>query len=226
VKDPHEVTERNELPPAIEYYKNSFPRDIELALDPSPFHRDRISIVSLLPEQARSFGSMRSPHLFLFCFFFSSLLDQAIHSGLRAEHPYFDEIARYPKIVGILSTYWHNIHPITLLMAATFQISTNGAERATKDFENLSDFFIEDYCDFFMKQYSNLTGRLETNVERLQACISILSEISSALAILFCPNTIRPYSSEEANQELVAKWVAHFRNNVNMKLKTLKQPSP
>lgn len=224
MKGPHEVTERDEIAPAIQYYKNSFPGDLEFALDPSPQYRDRISIVSLLPEQSRAFGSMRSPHLFLFCFFFSSLLDQAIHSGLRAEHPYFDKIARFPKIVGILSTYWHNIHPVLLLMAATFQIPPNGADRVTKDFETLSDFFIEDYCDFFMNQYSQLTGRLETNLERLQACISILIEISSALAILFCPNTIKPYLGEEANQELVAKWVAHFRNNVNKKLKTLEQP--
>jgi hypothetical protein len=215
-----------EMPSAIEYYKISFRHDLELVLDPSPFHRDRISIVSLLPKQAQVFNSMRSPHLFLFCFFFSSLLDQAVHSGLRAEHPHFDELARYPKIVGILATYWHNIHPVTLLMAATFQIPLNGVERATKDFETLSNFFIEDYCDFLMNQYPRLTGRLETNVESLQACRSVLNEMSSALAILFCPNTISPYSSEEANQELVAKWVAHFRNNVNMKLEAFKQSSP
>jgi len=224
VKSPYEGTERDQISSAIQYYKNSFLGDLEFALDPSPLYRDKISIVSLLPGEAREFTQMQSPHLFLFCFFFSSLLDQAIHSGLRAEHPYFDKIAKFPKIVGILSTYWHNIHPAFLLMAATFQVPPNGIERATKDFKTLSDFFIEDYCDFFMNQYPQLTGRLKTNPERLQACISILTKISSALAILFCPNTIRPYSSEEANQELVAKWISHFRNNVNAKLKTFEQP--
>jgi hypothetical protein len=216
---------KGELPSAIDYYKNSYTHDLELALDPSPHYRDRISIVSLLPEQAKVFGLMRSPYLFLFCFFFNSLLDQAIHSGLRAEHPYFDRIARYPKIVGILSTYWHNIHPVVLLMAATFQISIRDEKRVTEDFQQLSDFFIEDYCDFFLNQYPKLTGRLESNADRLKACISVLSKISSALAILFCPNTIIPYSRKEANQELVAKWVAHFRNNVNKKLKALEHQS-
>jgi hypothetical protein len=211
--------------PAIVYYKNSFSHDLELALDPSPHYRDRISIVSLLPEQARVCCSMQSPYLFLFCFFFSSILDQAVHSGLRVEHTIFDKIAKYPKIVGILSTYWHNIHPVTLLMAATFQISKNNEERATGDFEQLSNFFIEDYCDFFMNKYPQLTGRLESNADRMQACISILNKMSSALAILFCPNTISPYSRKEANQGIVAKWVAHFRNNVNMRLKTLEQQS-
>ena len=202
----------------IDYYKNSFAHDLTIAQNIDPNHSDRISIVSLLPDKATCFDSMNSPYLFLFCFFFSAILDQAVHSGLREEHEYFANLARYPKIVGILAMYWHNIHPVTLLMAATFQISPDQKDDVTKEFETLSDYFIDDYCNFFIEQYPKLSGRLQKRDDQIRACSAILNEMSTALAILFCPKTIKPYSSKEADQELVEKWVSHFRDNVNNKI--------
>jgi hypothetical protein len=40
-----------------------------------------------LDERAEAFQSLRSKRLFLFCCFFSTLIDQAIHAS-HEEHPY------------------------------------------------------------------------------------------------------------------------------------------
>ena len=96
----------------ISYYEEDFGRELYAVQNATTATvKDSISIVSLLPadqspglfdEHAQAFKSLPSQRLFLFSYFFTSLIDQAIHSALREDHRYFDRIARYPKFVGCL----------------------------------------------------------------------------------------------------------------------------
>lgn len=189
--------------------------------------KDSISIVSLLPteqysrlsdEHAHIFNSLPSQRLFLFSFFFTSLIDQAIHSALREEHPYFDRFARYPKFVGILATYHHNIHPCLLILAATLYTNDKDQNIATEQFCALSDFFIENYEDFIKNKYPFLTGRLQTEEARNIAVRKLYREFSNALALLFIPRSLRPYSSLLPDIKLYEKWMGHLTMKINAKL--------
>jgi len=50
-----------------------------------------------LDETADAFQSLRSKRLFLFCCFFSALIDQTIHSALHEEHPYSQIAIHYSE---------------------------------------------------------------------------------------------------------------------------------
>jgi hypothetical protein len=210
----------------ILYYKEDFERELRSVQYAATKTEDRISIVSLLQdkhasglidEKARVFKTLPSQPLFLFSYFFTSLIDQAIHSGLRDEHPYFDRLAGYPKFVGILATYWHNLHPGLLLLTATLYIRKEYQDIVTKQFHALSDFFTEDYEDFILNIYPSLTGRLQTEQARRAAVKKLYSELSNAVALLFIPKSLLPYSLLIPDNNLYRKWISYFGKKINVK---------
>jgi len=221
-------TNGKDMEDPISYYKEDFGCDLLSVQNATTGAvENRISIVSLVPaklgpslfdEYARAFKGLASKRLFLFSYFFTSLIDQAIHSALSEEHPYFDRFARYPKLVGILATYHHNIHPGLLLLAATLYINKEDQNAATEQFCALSDFFAEDYENFILNQYPFLTGRLQTEQARKIAVRKIYTEISNAMALLFIPRSLRPYSSLSPDIELYEKWMGYFAKKINYKL--------
>ncbi len=195
---------RENLKDPILYYKEDFGRELRSVQYAETHNEDRISIVSflqdkhasgLINEKARVFKSLPSQRLLLFSYFFTSLIDQAIHSALRDEHPYFDRLARYPKFVGILATYWHNLHPGLILLTATLFIKKEYQDIANRQFSALSDFFTDDYEDFLLNIYPSLTGRLQTEQSRRAAVKKLYTELSNSLALLFIPRSLEPYSS-------------------------------
>lgn len=210
---------------AMAYYRQDFARELAAVRGA---HDRVISIVSLVPdsrdlgtsldESARAFQSLPSKRLFLFCFFFSALIDQAIHSALREEHEYFDNLARYPKFVGILSMYGHNLHPAALLLVAT--LYTGGDERgvATEEFQVLARFFADDYEDFLANKYPALSGRLQSGDAKSDACRRLYNELSNALALLFAPGRLSPYSSLLPDIRLYEEWLMFFSGLINSKL--------
>jgi len=214
---------------AIEYYKTVFGKElIRIQNATKATIKDRISIVSLIPMQdypgsfgdhAKAFNETPSKRLFLFCFFFSALIDQAIHSGLGEEHSYFDDLAKYPKFAGLLGSYFTNLHPVLLLLITTLYISSEEEDAATSEFQFLADFFSLDYCRFLCDVYPKLTGRLKSEKEQRNACRAILSEISNAMALIFIPQSLRPYSDLKPKKHLYEKWVLYFSNKINKKLK-------
>lgn len=217
----------------ISYYKEDFGYEL-LAVQnaTTATEKDRISIVSLLPSEeypglffdnALAFKSLPSKRLFLFSYFFTSLVDQAIHSALREEHPYFDRLARYPKFVGILVTYYHNIHPCLLLLTATIYTSKEDQDIASEQFCTLSDFFAEDYEDFILNKYPTLTGRLQVEQVRRTAVHKLYTELSNAMALLFIPRSLRPYSLILPDIKLYEKWVGYFAEKINAKLKNYEE---
>jgi hypothetical protein len=213
----------------IKYYQDEFGRELlEIKEAETGSAGDRISIVSLLPveqlDRPRTepmievFQRLPYKHLFLFCYFFSALVDQATHFSLREEHPYFDRLARYPKFVGILGTYWTNLHPGLLLLAATLYIEPDEWEFASHQFRDLADFFVNDYEEFWLKTYPNLTGRLKKEKERRNAVNLIFRAISNALARLFLPRSLSPYSKCFPVINLYEDWVKYFSHKINDKL--------
>ena len=211
---------------ALDYYRSEFGGDLKRIVDASG-DRNRLSIVSLVPSNkpsrsfqmaSQAFDQVSTKRLFLFCYFFSVLIDQSIHSGLREEHTYFDQYAQHPKFCGILATYYSNLHPAALLLVATLYTPENEQEISIKEFNELSDFFIDDYCNFFKDQSPNISGRLKTAEQQNNAIASVLNEMSSALAILFVPVRISPYTTCEPDNNLYEKWLSYFRTKVNQRL--------
>lgn len=176
---------------ATDYYNTRFgPQLIEVANADSGW-RNRISLVGLIPGaqnatpgQARSFSSLSENDrlLFLMCFFYSALLDQAIHSSLREEHSGFDHLARYPKLVGILGSAHTNLHPANLLVAITVHRQGLSSEAVQAWFDDLTRFMIKEYVRFFTVEYPSLTTHLQSPESQRQAILSVCQEVVRATA--------------------------------------------
>ena len=160
---------------------------------------------------------------FLFCYYFSVLLDQAVHSSMREEHSSFDNLARYPKFCGILGSFHTNLNPSLLLSLATLYTSDQDFDKATNDVKKLSNFFPDDYYQFFTHEYSKLTGRLERQDLQSNAMYTLFSELSNAVALLFQPNSLRPFTDGIPNKILFEKWISLISKNINEKLEQIKK---
>jgi hypothetical protein len=212
---------------SITYYKEDFGHElIQVQNATTATNKDRISIISLVPdepypglfgENARAFKNLPSQRLFLFSYFFTALIDQAIHSALREEHSFFYSLAQYPKFVGFLATYDHNLHPGLLLLTATLYTPKEDEAISIDQFYSLADFFAEDYADFILNKYAPLTGRLKTEQSRNIAVQRLYSEISNSVALLFIPRSLRPYSSLSPDIKLYEKWMGYFTKKINDK---------
>jgi hypothetical protein len=217
----------------ITYYKEEFEQQLLSVQNASTATiKDRISIVSLIPsddypgrfgENAIVFQKLRFKRLFLFCYFFVALIDQAIHSALREEHIYFEHLTRYPKFVGILSGYHHNLHPALLLLIATLYTANDEQKEATDQFMSFADFFGDDYGDFLMNKYPELTGRLSSQQMRETAAIKLYTELSNATALLFIPKSLGQFTSLNQDINLYENWMLYFSGKINDKLKYYKQ---
>jgi hypothetical protein len=170
---------------AKDYYNTLFgPQLLEVAHADSGWS-DRISLVGLIPGapnatpgQARAFASLEEKHRlrFLMCYFYSALLDQAIHAGLREEHPAFDNLARYPKLVGILGSAWSNLHPANLLVAATLHMQTLSSEAVLTLFDEITSFMADEYIRFFTVEYPAQTDHLRSQEAQQTAIHAVLRE--------------------------------------------------
>lgn len=218
----------------IRYYRDQFGMDLlRVANATRATINNRISIVSLIPaasscpggfgDIAEEFKKVKEKILFLFCFYFSALIDQAIHSALREEHPHFERLSRYPKFCGILGSYHTNLHPALLLLVATLYAADVDYSAITSDFEALSDFFPSDYYRFLVEEYPQLTGRLQTPSEQQKAVVQLFTELSNATAMIFQPRSLRPYSDAEPDMNLFSTWLRLVASNINKTLNNIEQ---
>ena len=208
---------------SVQYYKQNFGHEL-LKVQNAASH-NKISIVALLPGNKPSrgvrnqaFQAVALKPFFLFSFYFSILIDQAVHSCLREEHAYFENLTRYPKFVGILGSYHTNLHPGLLLLAATLWIPRDEEQQFADQFIQLADHMIKDYCHFFHNRYPELTGRLTSLGEQNETIKSILTAMSEATALLFIPTSVQPYTKLEPNYPLYESWMMYFSGLVNSKL--------
>ncbi len=158
-------------------------------------HGNQISIHSLISSDAhghfgrtrRAFLASKSPYKFLHCFFFTALIDQAIHTALRDEHYKFEQIAGYPKFVGILSSYSHNIDPAVLLLISTVYLNEQNEKSIIDDFKSLTEYFLNDYIDFFHNVFPEYTNRLSTREKQNRAIRNVFSAIKSEMIWEYVP---------------------------------------
>jgi hypothetical protein len=212
----------------ITYYQENYKFDL---INVSGEFKDRISVVSLVPNNinisggfgnaARKFERIDNKVQFLFCYYFSVLLDQAIHSAIREEHSTFDNLARYPKFCGILGSFHTNLHPALLLLVATLYTTDNNHELATEDFERLALFIPGEFYRFFTLEYPSITGRLTNKNLKLNVVYKLFNKLSDGVALLFQPKSLKPYSEEEPNLILFKRWINFISTKINEKCKEI-----
>ena len=165
----------------IKYYEYQFQIDLTLLLHSTETKQDRLSIVSLMDTMSapsfygdvqNAFKELSDKPLFLICYFYSVLIDQAIHSYDKELHYDFEKIAGYPKFVGILSSYWHNFEPSLLLLIAIKYIKEE--EDFNNKFEIFTKYILNDYILFFKDIFPKYTLLLSNK-----------SDIDSALNAIF-----------------------------------------
>ena len=179
---------------SIEYYKNYFPADLQNVMATLE-HGNRISIHSLISADAhghfgrtrQAFLESKSPRMFLYCFFFIALIDQAIHAALRGEQDNFEKIAGYPKLAGILSSYWHNMEPALLLLISTIYLDEEDEKCIVDDFELLTNYFLNDYIDFFHNVFPEYANHLSTREMQNRAIKNVFSAIKSEMIWEYVP---------------------------------------
>jgi hypothetical protein len=175
---------------AIEYYNEQFGRELLMVMNSRhPDSTNRLSILSLaddarLPQgmfddHAANFRRVESKPRFLFCYYFSALIDQAIHSRLRELHASFDHYARYPKFCGILGSYWTNFHPNLILLVATLYVRPEDEEVALEDCGAYASFFPNDYCEFLREHMPKLAN-VHTADGGKAWCEAVLDEVQIA----------------------------------------------
>ena len=174
---------------ATDYYNTLFGTQLLEVAHADSGWKNRISLVGFIPGatnatlgQARAFALLEEKHrvLFLMCYFYSALLDQAIHAGLREEHPAFDNLARYPKLVGILGSAWSNLHPANLLVAVTLHMQTLSSEAVLTLFDELTSFMADEYVRFFTVEYPAHTDHLRSQEAQQRAIHVVLREAVQA----------------------------------------------
>lgn len=213
----------------LEYYRNQFGRELLIVMDDqSTPGCNRLSILTLaddprlngaMAQQASRFRGLESKTRFLFCYYFSALIDQAIHCRLRELHAAFDHYARYPKFCGILGSYWTNLHPNFLLHMATFYVSSQDEKAATEDFAAYAAFFPSDYYEFLVGKLPQLTN-VKPEPGGNKWCDLVLDEVR--MAAQFVPTSL-PIVQRRGNSELVARWLTKLTEETDRKINDIAQ---
>lgn len=171
---------------ASDYYNTIFGPQLVAVANADPGWRSSISLVGLIPGagnafpgQAKAFCSLEERHrvMFLMCYFYSALLDQAIHASLREEHAAFDELAQYPKLVGILGSAYTNLHPAHLLVAVTVHMKSLSDETVRVLFDELTEFMLNEYARFFTVEYPAMTKHLQNTDDQRRAIRTVFQEV-------------------------------------------------
>ena len=223
---------------SVDYYQNQFGLDLTFTSENGiyghpgqPYHPSRpkrISIYDLDPRRVLGgeapykvpFRRIENKHLFLMCFFYSTLLDQSIHFSVNEEHASFDKIAQYPKFVGILSGCNHNMHPTGLLCLASIYMDLDSEDQVNKEFNELTEFIIPDTKNFFLNDYPQITGRLLTKDEAEKVVITIFETFANSIRNIHYLGLIE--KKYQTFREPVARWRGYLGKVLINQLMTLK----
>jgi hypothetical protein len=157
---------------------------------------------------------------FLMGFHFCALLDQAVHDSIRERHARFDDVARYPKLRGILASYWTNMHPALLLGVASGRVDEGAIEATTEEFERLSAHVVTEYGRFLVEDFADLADVPRGDQVKDRLLAPVFSSLSSAYAILFLPaasSTKFPFhvGSEAPRAEVFQAWCGIVRADIH-----------
>jgi|GEM_PF-1234385 len=219
---------------AVQYYETSFSDELtRVAIPLLAAHHEtstithtetmtrgaRISIVSLVPETigggpigaaAKQFQSLKNKQLFLFCYYFSVLIDQAVHSSLREEHEHFDTLHSYPKFCGFLGSYHHNLRPALLLLIATLYPNDATEHETIATVDLLAGYFRKNYISFFADAYPKHSGRLTDSHQRAAALTRLFRELRLATTPHSLPRTLQPFTTAIPSLHLFERWARHI----------------
>jgi len=210
-----------------DYYEHLFSNDLTKLMDSSEFAKYKISMFSLIEGSGSSshFGHTRKAFLsiedkpcFLMSYFYTTLIDQALHTYDKLRHCDFNNIAKYPKLVGILSSYNSNMHPSNLLLISLCYIDSSDEEEYTNKFYQLTDYMVDDYENFIKNIFPKYTHKLNT-AEQLDMLKSVYAEIISSMSF----NSVRRlYHTEmKYSVEVYMKWLSYIQSKFQEKLDLL-----
>ena len=204
----------------IKYYEIQFQKDLNFLINSTLHKENRISIVSLIETMTTSgsyqivqnaFKTINYKSSFLICYFYSVLLDQAIHSYDKNLHADFDKIAGYPKFVGILSSYHYNFHPLKLLLIATLYNNKNLINK----FEIFTKYILNEYIRFFNKVFPQFTSLLKEKKDIICALNHIFDDIKISLNKINAPKAIWETNFSSNNTEAYYQLIDILQNELN-----------
>ena len=156
---------------------------------------------------------------FLLGFHFCVLIDQAIHDAIRPLHSRFDAVVRYPKLRGILASYWTNMHPALLLGVASSRVDVSAINSTTAAFRGLSTHVVEEYARFLVEDFADLTDTARGDVARDQLLVPVFRSLSGGYTLFSLPSatpTSFPYrvGIMPPRRELYTEWCGIVRDDI------------
>jgi hypothetical protein len=148
------MIDKAQSPDPLHYYRSQYKEDLDLvsgntgciySINLSP--RDGLhGHGNILERKDRTLKGIQHSVLFLLCYFFEVLLDQAIHTASRRGHNKFVRQFDCPKLSGALGSLGHNCNPMNLLVASDLYYLEDKFREVTVPFRVLSNFFLaEEY---------------------------------------------------------------------------------
>ncbi len=190
---------------AITYYREQFRFDLATVAAGS----DWISFVSLQGQSPGKYGNqtceafreLEPKCLFLFCYFYCVLLDQAVHTGANEEHRSFNAYWECPKFRGILGSAHSNLHPGLILEIATKYVSEENEEKLGTQLNSLASFFATEFRRILTEDYPKAAGRLKSDSSRQAFCESVLRAAEHGLVFSTVPGAFGGLSEEASEKD-------------------------
>lgn len=208
--------------PVKEYYKTIF---VSEYLRIRKIGDNSLSIASISPDkqikndrEAEIFQSFPFKPLFLLCFFFHVLFDQAMHSSLREEHFYIDKLTRPLKFCGILSIAAANLHPAYLIMMATLYMNSDEKEITQEHFKKLTDYFLDDYENMILIKYPLASGDLHYFDNRKKALLKLLRTIKDATKRRPNLQLMKTFTDHSPDYVLYSEMMEYFSSKIDDKI--------
>ena len=211
----------------VDYYVHQLGGDLRAV---SADARGRLSIVAFASPRRRGRGPTVLPLFgawpderrlaFLLGYQFCVLLDQAIHSGARRHHQVFDDVARYPKLGGILGSYYTNMHPALLLGVASGLVSQGAVDGATDQLRRLSRHVIVEYARFLTEDFADLVQVARGQAAHLHLLKPVFEALSSAYGTVRRPAATEgsfPFSvaARRPNAEVYERWCDVVQSDIH-----------
>jgi hypothetical protein len=156
------------------YYRSQYREDRDTMVKLCGDQGRRIYTVNLPPRESlrgnllerkdRELEGVSNAVLFLLCYFFEVLLDQAVHSTHRHLHATFDDQFNCPKLSGVLGVLGQNCNPMNLLVAADLYYVEDQVNEVVLPFTTLSQFFLADeYHSIVNRTFVDASGKPRPN---------------------------------------------------------------
>ncbi len=138
------------------YYNKQFGSDLLSIMNAKVYSQEKISMTVFghnkggFRKGQRLFKNFTHKEEFLICYFFTTLLDQAMYTELNNEYYEFKKLTKYPKIVGLLSSSNNNMPPEQLLLLASYW--SRDLQQFQVSLKVFTKYFYKDIENFFQNK--------------------------------------------------------------------------